>query len=561
MTEKASILVVDDRPDNLLAVEAVLGDLGHNIVRASSGEEALRKLLREDFAVILLDVKMPSMDGFETAALIRQRQRSRHTPIIFLTAVEKGEDQIQKGYELGATDYLMLPVSPDVLRWKVNLFIDLHLQSQERQHLAAIEMLNRELNKMFARVQELYAISRGIGQSKNSGEILEVLCSFLRQASAGALIIFDHPWENAPPQAATIEAFWQRPSDQDAPLPDITGDRYGIEEVGLASLVAPDEPVVVFDVRIDPRLNHAARAFAAHIQARSCITFPLIARGLFLGFFAAFWRTPYIASMEEDIRHIQGVVDQAAAAVYNLLLLRAEGEARRAAESADALKLKFLAMISHELRTPLASIMGFASTLLQPDVVWSQDEARDFLHIISQEALNLANLVEQLLDVSRLEAGMLQIDPQPESLHSVLAHAMPQLTTLCARHDLRLDVPDDLPAMMLDRQRIAQVFTNLVGNACNYAPPKSAITLSACARDGVVEVSVHDDGPGIPETDRDKVFEAFRQASNQAMQVKGVGLGLTIVKGIVEAHGGSVWIEESSNTGTTISLTLPVVKR
>src|SRR5579872_2969019 len=127
---KASILIVDDRPDKLLALEAVLSGLGQNLVQARSGKEALRQLLKQDFAVILLDVSMPTMDGFETAGLIRQRARSEHTPIIFITSIGNSENHISRGYSLGAVAYLLTPIVPEVLRAKVSVFVELHRQTE-----------------------------------------------------------------------------------------------------------------------------------------------------------------------------------------------------------------------------------------------------------------------------------------------------------------------------------------------------------------------------------------------------------------------------------------------
>src|SRR2546421_8563579 len=116
---KANILLVDDRPDKLLALEAILGSLNQNIVQARSGKEALRQLLKENFAVILLDVSMPGMDGFETASLIRKRPATEHTPIIFVTSIGNSPSQMYQGYSLGAVDYILTPIVPDVLRAKV----------------------------------------------------------------------------------------------------------------------------------------------------------------------------------------------------------------------------------------------------------------------------------------------------------------------------------------------------------------------------------------------------------------------------------------------------------
>src|SRR6266446_5159471 len=129
--EKVNILIVDDRPDKLLAHETVLAELDQNLVRATTGKEALRCLLQQDFAAILLDVNMPAMDGFETAALIRQRPRSETTPIIFISAVNDTETHVSRGYSLGAVDYILTPVVPEILRAKMGVFVDLFKKTEQ----------------------------------------------------------------------------------------------------------------------------------------------------------------------------------------------------------------------------------------------------------------------------------------------------------------------------------------------------------------------------------------------------------------------------------------------
>src|SRR5437867_9108970 len=146
--DRANILLVDDRQDKLLAMEAILDDLGQNMVKVSSGREALRCLLQRDFAVILLDVNMPGMDGFETAFFIRQRKSSEHTPIIFVTAISDTETHVSRGYSLGAVDYILAPVLPDVLRTKVSVFVELHKKTQQ------IRSLNEQLQKRIAQLTE-----------------------------------------------------------------------------------------------------------------------------------------------------------------------------------------------------------------------------------------------------------------------------------------------------------------------------------------------------------------------------------------------------------------------
>jgi two-component system sensor histidine kinase/response regulator len=169
LVDTVKILLVDDQPENLLSAEAVLEGLGQEIVKAESGREALRHLLDQDFAVIVLDIMMPEMDGFETAALIRQRERSRHTPIIFLTALGRGEEHIRTGYDLGAVDYIMKPFVAEILRTKVSVFVELNRTAALlRQQSELLERRNDELQHAIERSwraeEEIKALNQHLEQ-------------------------------------------------------------------------------------------------------------------------------------------------------------------------------------------------------------------------------------------------------------------------------------------------------------------------------------------------------------------------------------------------------------
>jgi two-component system, sensor histidine kinase len=375
MRGQANILLVDDRLENLLALEATLSELGQNLITATSGEEALRQVLRHDFAVILLDVSMPAMDGFETASLIRQRERSKLTLIIFVTANESGDERVRQGYQLGAVDYLLKPFSPDILRWKVAVFVDLYLKTLEVQQMEEVKRLNREI------------------------------------------------------------------------------------------------------------------------------------------------------------------------------------------EAASAIRMRFLGMNSHELRRPLTSIKGFASTLLEPGITWDAERQREFLEIINLEADTLTNLIEQLLDMTSLEAGTLNIQPDSCDVEAILHEAMPQLITLAHHHRLEITPLPPLPPVYVDKRRTIQVLSNLVSNACRYAPEHTCIQILAASDGRFVEIRVSDEGPGIPANAWKTIFDPFVQANNRPSESKGIGLGLAISKGIVEKQGGSIWVADSSAKGTAIAFTLPVNHR
>jgi signal transduction histidine kinase len=247
--------------------------------------------------------------------------------------------------------------------------------------------------------------------------------------------------------------------------------------------------------------------------------------------------------------HLRTAIDQ----------LSAEVAARKEAEEANNLKLKFLGMISHELRTPLASIKGFSTTLLAPDVAFPQEQQHQFLTVIDQQTDKLSELVEQLLDLSRLQSGTLRIESSPQTLETILKAASTHVETLAAQHQLTFQIPSDLPQLLADSERIAQVIVNLIGNAAKFSPASTPIVIQATVLDGHVQIDVADQGIGIPLEERAKVFEAFQQVNRKTPgQRRGAGLGLAICKSIIEAHGGRIWIQDRY-PGTTVSFLLPIV--
>ncbi len=241
-------------------------------------------------------------------------------------------------------------------------------------------------------------------------------------------------------------------------------------------------------------------------------------------------------------------------------MLEAQKQARQAAERADEMKLKFLGMISHELRTPLTSIKGFTTTLLASDVKWDEASQRDFLNTIDEEADKLTELIDQLLDLSRIEAGSLRVNLRQTTLDSILSEADSQLRRLAARHDFNLVLPGCPLLVQADCQRMVQVLSNLVANAAKYSPPGTPITVALRCSGNEALVNVTDQGSGIAPEDLPHVFEAFQRGNDATTRrTQGTGLGLAICKGIIEAHSGRIWVQEAGAHGTTISFSLPTL--
>ncbi|MFC2027545.1 sensor histidine kinase [Chloroflexota bacterium] len=239
----------------------------------------------------------------------------------------------------------------------------------------------------------------------------------------------------------------------------------------------------------------------------------------------------------------------------------AEREATRANALAevDRLKTVLLASVSHELRTPLTCIKGLAGTLTAPDVTWNQQDQKDFLYEIEQAANRLTRIVEDLIDMSQLESGMMRLDMVTSKASTILNQVLVQLKIVIIKHQLVVEVASDLPAIRCDEIRIGQVITNLVSNAASYSDEETKITLKAHQIDGYIEVSVIDQGPGIPSDGLEYVFDRFhRLESGRERRKDGSGLGLAICRNIVEAHGGRISVASKVGEGSTFSFTLPI---
>jgi two-component system, OmpR family, sensor histidine kinase KdpD len=231
----------------------------------------------------------------------------------------------------------------------------------------------------------------------------------------------------------------------------------------------------------------------------------------------------------------------------------------RALQETDRLRTALLNSVSHDLRTPLASIKASASSLLDGEVRWSDAERDEFLATINSEADRLTRLVHNLLDMSRIEAGAL--DPRlVESSVAEMVGPVVSRARAASRQRVDVDVPDDLAPVLVDPVRIDQVLTNLLDNARGYAAAGPVQVVARQAGD-TVDLRVVDHGPGIPGPERERVFDQFYRLKGGGRRPEGTGMGLAICRGIVQAHGGRLWVETTPGGGASFVLTLPVSSR
>ncbi|HSF81667.1 MAG TPA: ATP-binding protein [Anaerolineales bacterium] len=224
---------------------------------------------------------------------------------------------------------------------------------------------------------------------------------------------------------------------------------------------------------------------------------------------------------------------------------------------ADELKSTFISVISHELKTPVALIKGYVSTLRREDASWDRDVVRDSLEVIEEEADRLTNLIENLLDASRLQAGALGMNRSDVLLDKLAERIAERFRTQTGVHPITVDFSPDFPVILADEDRISQVLTNMLSNAIKYSPQGGEIQIKGQVRPEQVIVCVSDQGPGIAPGDIPYVFDRFYRSTDATRTTKGAGLGLYLARAVIEAHGGRIWVDPKPGDGAQICFSLP----
>jgi PAS domain S-box-containing protein len=532
----ARILMVDDRVENLVALEAILEPLGHDLVRAISGEEALRKVLVEDFAVILLDVQMPGMNGFETAQFIKSRERSRHTPIIFLTAISKEEAYVFEGYSAGAVDYLFKPFHPDILRSKVAVFVDLFLKGEE---LRRQEELLRQAER-----RELELLHRA--------ELLESEARFAHivDSATDAILTFDEDGRVTLFNAAAEQIFGVPPHDA-------IGQPIEAFLVNGAKL-AQEEP----DSEARGRLRKVAEGARDAVGLRSGERFPAECSVSTLVLENETVSTVIVRDVTERRRAEELLRSQKESLESTTEELRTLNEelAERSAELEQAMgaRARFYASMSHELRTPINAIMGYSSLLL--DSIYGELNEKQIASVRRTHlaANHLLELVNDVLDLSKIEAGKLDLHFEPVIFPDVVQDLFVTVAPFAEEHGTRLvlGLCEEELSIVSDPRRLRQVLLNLLSNAIKFGGGEPVEVECRAREAGGALVRVIDHGAGIPPEDHERIFEEFVQLG-VGESVAGTGLGLPISRRLAELLGGSLTVASEPGEGSVFDLTLP----
>lgn len=526
--DRANILLVDDQPANLSALDAILGGAGYNLIYVNSGEAALRLLLEHDFAAILLDVRMPGMDGFETARLIRGRKLSRHIPIIFLTAHDDGQLSVEQAYALGAVDYLVKPLVPEILRAKVAGFVELYLaKARAKRQADQLRLLIQGSvdYAIFMLDPAGVVVSWNTGAERINGYRAEEIigrhfsCFYPEEA-----ILRDWPGEElkrAIAEGSFKEEGWRLRKD---------GSRF------WASVVIT-----------------ALRDESGRLQGFSKVTRDLTERK----------RTEEeLLQLHRDLeKRVQERTQELEAS--NAALRDSEERLRQINEqlaAASRYKDEFLATLSHELRNPLAPVRNALQIM---KLVRNNAEAVDQARlVIERQVSHLVRLVDDLMDVSRISRNKLDLRRETVELASVVQAALETSRPWidAAGHQLTTDLPAEPVYLEGDHVRLAQVFSNLINNAAKYTQRGGHIWVTAEVRGSEAVVTVRDNGMGIPREKLPHVFEMFTQIDRSLERSHGgLGIGLSLVQRLTFMHGGSVEAHsKGQGQGSEFVVRLPV---
>jgi signal transduction histidine kinase/DNA-binding response OmpR family regulator len=562
-----NILIVDDLPEKILVLETVLEELGQNIVTARSGPEALRQVLTHDFAVILLDVNMPGMDGLETAALIRARKKSAHTPIIFITAFAD-EMHTARGYSLGAVDYILSPVVPDVLRTKVKVFVELFRMAQQvRQQADERVALARE-QAARAAAEEATRRAGFLAEATtlltNSLDFEATVASLLRLVVPNLADLAAVTLIGESGQATRTEWAWVCPPENIVHHGSAAAEVAHVDfQKALGRVLTSGKAEMLYGVEVNGPSAGCGAAGAesktkasppAEMKLHAAFLLSLRARGRSLGVLCL--------AQGESRRHLapadkalaEDLAGRAAIALDNARLYREVREA-------DRLKNEFLSMLAHELRNPLAPIRNAVHVLRMRGT--SEPGLQAVRDIIDRQVQQLVRLVDDLLDISRITRGKIRLQKEPLELAAVVEQAVEMSRPVIdsKRHQFTVTLPREPVRVNGDAVRLAQVVGNLLNNAAKYTADGGAIALTLEHGEDEAVIRVRDNGIGIPTEMLGSIFDLFTQVERSLDRSQGgLGIGLTLVHRLVEMHGGRVQaFSAGANQGSEFIVRLPTM--
>jgi signal transduction histidine kinase len=523
----ARILVVDDEEPVLELLQDILAEYPYRVDLANTGEEGLNRIKGEIYDLVLTDLNLPGTDGL--GVLRGAKEKDPDVAVVLLTgnatvfnaieALRKGAyDFVQKPFQLGELEASL----SRALQWRAFALRE-RREGEVRKKIAEAAR---------ARQRTLYEIAKDITESLQLDATLSRIVERsldLCAANQGLLFLLD-------------ESTNQLVCRVDRGLDPESGER----ELLLKLLATPNDKAILLRSPIDETIDFG------HSAAQHAYVVPLVLEDAAIGTIAVLSAPG--GKMEEDTPDLlPQLAGMASIAIRNV---RSYEKAREL----DRLKSEFVAVVSHEVRTPLTSIKGSLEILTDPRYFEVAAPQRELLSICQANVERLELLINSILDFSKLESGRLSSNFDDVDLQGLLESAVTDMRSLASRStiNVRLEMEEGLPHVWADDLRIIQVVTNLLSNAIKFSNPESEILIRSTKERGGARVDVVDHGIGIAPEDIPRLFLKFQQLdSSNTRKAGGTGLGLVISKGIVEEHGGAIWISSEKGKGSTFSFWLP----
>ena len=586
------ILVVEDSPTQAQMLCYHLEEAGFACLIAANGKQALELLQTQKPLLIVADVVMPEIDGFEMSRQIKADAALKHIPIILITALADSTDVI-RGLECGADNFITKPYEPPYLLKRINNLlanrlllehdktqIGLELEFNGKRHLITSErrqildlllstyeqclQINhnlhareKDLKSTTARLSALHDIAVTISQSLNLDEILEATLkklhsSFMVEVSA-VFLLEEEDSLKLRAQRSLPQALLQRLAGRNL------AQSHFNEICRKGEVVChPLNTALLHDAQTSS--TQPAACEEAYLEGLTFLFVPLKTKETIRGVLLVGPFDPLGSASDLNRELMEGIANQLAIAVDNARLYEAAQKARQQAETSNQAKDGILALVSHELRTPLNAILGWTSALLNKSV--DDDLRRRALETIERSARTQAQLIDDLLDMARAVSGKLQLEVRPVDLGDVINAALEVVRPAADAKSIEVQVNLKTKGDIItgDPDRLQQVVWNLLSNAIKFTPTGGKVEVKLERADPYIQITLRDNGKGIAPEFLPHVFDRFWQAdSSSTRRYGGLGLGLSLVRQLVELHGGTVQAQSAGeNQGTTFVVMLPV---
>ncbi len=544
------LLVVDDEENVVQILQDLFSERPYDVDTVTSGEEALERLEANRYDLLLTDINLPGVNGLKVVEAAKNADPD--IVMIVITGYASTGTAID-ALRHGATDYITKPFD----LWEVDQIVVRGLESrrlveENRRLVHDLRGANEELRRheeiltekvavATRRIRTLYEVGKDLNASLDVNKTLDFIVSQAATLCDAEMGLLFRSRENTGSFLAAVGF---------GPAAGLTGRATVRTGTGVIGRVADGlEPA---RVEIEAP-DGSAEAFLDELGVRTLLAVPLMNKGRLRGILTVMDKKAGSFS-DEDQDLLESFASQAALALAN-------AELYETARQLDHMKSEFVAVVSHEVRTPLTAIQGSLELVLDDRYFEMNPKMRELLSICQTNVERLRVLINDILDFSKIDANRLSLDFTAVDVGEVAAEVITSMDSLAEQKGirLRLDAAEDLRPIQADRMRLGQVLTNLVGNALKFTPDggRVDVILDGTAEGGV-QCAVSDSGPGIAPGDLGKLFQKFQQIdSSLTRRQGGTGLGLVISKGLVEGHGGRIWVESEVGVGSRFCFTLP----